>query len=123
MMFRVFSVFRGRDRSPGHRVSFIARRSFLNANPRASESLAGMEYATMDLPEQSGRFLGYLDAMDGQDVHTDGLHRATVNDLTRTIEEHGGIPPDLDMSLFSPSSDAGAPDATESQADQRDSFE
>ena len=123
MMFRVFSVFRGRDRPPGYRVSFLARRSFLNANPRASECLAGMEYATLEVPEQSVRFMRYLDAMDGQDVHTDGLHRATVNDLTRTIEEHGGIPPDLDMRLFSPPPDTRATESAESPSHPRDSIE
>ncbi len=83
---------------PEHRVVLWAKRRFLKDIPELESEFNGESSIKLYWPEHANSLERVLLAMDGQDVQTDGLHRASVNSLTRDVERHGGLPPEYDLS-------------------------
>ena len=93
-----FSDHGSRDGTRIHRIFAHSKRTFLKGTPQLGAEFNGGTTLRLSWPDGSQALERLLKAIDGQDMLTDGMHRASVNSMTRVIEEQGGIPRELELS-------------------------
>ncbi|MCE2523365.1 MAG: strawberry notch C-terminal domain-containing protein [Rhodobacteraceae bacterium] len=93
-----FSNFSWQDSRQIRNIFVNAKRSFLKGVPQLEADFNGRTLLRLSWPEHPDGLERVLNAIEGHDMLTDGVNRNSVNSLTRIIEEHGGLPPEMELS-------------------------
>ena len=87
-----------RDGTRIHRIFAHPKRTLPKGTPQLGTKFNGGTTLWLSWPDGSRALERLLKAIYGQDMLTNGMHPASVNSMTRVVEEQVGIPQKFELS-------------------------